>query len=174
MNEKERKVTNPRDRERTYKNDEITVFWKPTACIHASSCYNELIEVFNPGKRPWIDLKGSTTERIIETVNLCPTEALTWKWNEESQNEFVGSAQMNHIKFRRPELIVKKEEPISKPLLIRIMHDGPVVADGTFSIEHDGKKRIVSNSIISLCRCGASRHLPYCDGEHRIIGFVDK
>lgn len=174
MSDKERKFTNPRDREKQYKNEEITVYWKPTACIHASSCYNELIEVFNPGKRPWIDLKGSTTDKIIETINLCPTEALAWKWNDETQNDLVGSAQMNHIKFRRPELMAKKEEPRPKAVIIKMMHDGPVVVDGTFSIEHDGKKRIVSNSIISLCRCGASRHLPYCDGEHRIIGYNDK
>ena len=68
---------------RKYKNDEITVYWKPGACVHASYCYRELIEVFDPGRRPWVDMSGSTTERIIEVVNMCPTEALTWKWNDE-------------------------------------------------------------------------------------------
>jgi uncharacterized Fe-S cluster protein YjdI len=174
MAEREPGSNSARDREKRYKNKDITVFWKPTACIHASSCYNELIEVFNPGKRPWIDLDQATSEKIIETVNLCPTEALTWKWNDEAKNDLVGSSQMNHIKFKRPELVVSKEEPKLKPLLVKIMNDGPVVLDGTFSIEHDGKMRVVSNSIISLCRCGASRHMPYCDGEHRITGFYDK
>ena len=45
------------------------------------------IEVFDPSRRPWVDMNGSTTERIIEVVNLCPTEALAWKWNDESKND---------------------------------------------------------------------------------------
>ena len=140
MTDKEQKTGNPRDREKRYKNNEITVYWKPTACIHASSCYNELIEVFNPGKRPWIDLDQATSEKIIETVNLCPTEALTWKWNEESKNDSVGSAQMNHIKFKRPDLVVKKEELNTKPLIIKMMHDGPVVLDEPFLLNMMGKR----------------------------------
>ncbi|HCC70614.1 MAG TPA: hypothetical protein DEQ09_05615 [Bacteroidales bacterium] len=44
---------------RKYKNKEITVYWKPSSCIHASACTNELPEVFNPDKRPWVNIDGS-------------------------------------------------------------------------------------------------------------------
>ncbi|NMB71943.1 MAG: hypothetical protein GYA22_07330, partial [Bacteroidales bacterium] len=67
--------------DRTYTNGEITVFWKPGKCIHATTCYRELIEVFNPRKRPWVNMQGAPTERIIEVVDKCPTQALSWQWN---------------------------------------------------------------------------------------------
>jgi len=53
---------------RKYKNEDITVYWKPSACIHASYCYRELLEVFDPSRRPWVDMNGSTTDKIIEVV----------------------------------------------------------------------------------------------------------
>jgi len=158
---------------RRYRNDEITVFWKPSACIHASYCYRELIEVFDPGRRPWVDMNGSTTARIIEVVNLCPTDALAWKWNDDEKNKLVGSEQQNHIKFRRPELMnsieqVSEEHPVS----VKIMIDGPIIIKGNFTLAYNGNKKEVRENMISLCRCGVSDHMPFCDGQHRKIGFI--
>lgn len=159
---------------RSYKNDEITVYWKPSACIHASSCYRELIEVFDPGSRPWVDMKGAPVDRIIETVNLCPTEALTWKWNDDEKNRDVSPGHTNHIKYRRPELynVPASEEQI-KPVSVRIMPDGPVVIEGTFVLKTGSGEKLISNSINSFCRCGHSKSAPYCDGDHRLKGFSD-
>lgn len=157
---------------RRYKNDEITVYWKPSACIHASYCYRELIEVFDPSRRPWVDMNGSTTERIIEVVNLCPTEALAWKWNDDEKNASIGDDQLNHIKFRRPELL-NSSEPIDeeRPVSVKVMVDGPIVLRGTFTLVNDGNTKEVKDSLVSICRCGVSDHMPFCDGQHRRIGF---
>lgn len=158
---------------RKYVNDDITVFWKPSACIHASYCYRELLEVFDPSRRPWVDMNGSTTTRIIEVVNLCPTEALSWKWNDEGKNEKIGNDQLNHIKFRRPELMKAREEARrDEPVSVKILADGPIVLKGDFTIVYEGRKKEVKDGIVSICRCGASDHMPYCDGQHRKIGFV--
>ncbi len=158
---------------RKYSNDEITVFWKPSACIHASYCYRELLEVFDPSRRPWVDMNGSITSKIIEVVNLCPTEALAWKWNEEEKNEGVEKDQLNHIKFRRPELVNEKGKAVEEqPLSVKILTDGPIVLKGDFTIIYEGKKKEVKDGIVSICRCGASDHQPYCDGQHRKIGFT--
>jgi uncharacterized Fe-S cluster protein YjdI len=156
-----------------YKNDEITVYWKPSACVHASNCYMELIEVFDPGRRPWIDLSCASTFRIIEVVNLCPTEALSWKWNDDEKNKLVSSDQLNHIKFRRPELMaiidpVQEEFPVS----VKIMTDGPIVIKGDITLVYNGTQKKIQNSMISICRCGVSDRQPFCDGQHRKIGFI--
>jgi uncharacterized Fe-S cluster protein YjdI len=155
-----------------YKNNDITVYWKPSACVHASYCYRELIEVFDPSRRPWVDMDGATSEKIIEVVNLCPTEALTWKWNDDARNDTVGRDQVNNIKFRRPELLDIKE-PIQEeqPVSVKIMPDGPIVLKGNFTIAYDETRRDVQEGIISLCRCGTSDHMPFCDGRHRKVGF---
>jgi uncharacterized Fe-S cluster protein YjdI len=158
--------------ERKYTNGEITVYWKPSACVHASYCYRELIEVFDPSRRPWVDMKGSTTDKIIEVVNLCPTEALTWKWNDEEKNREVGSDQSNHIKFRRPELMEDDRLTVKdKPVTVKVMPDGPLVISGTFILVQGGAGKEIKDGMLSICRCGASDRKPYCDGRHRKIGF---
>lgn len=157
---------------RKYNNDQITVYWKPEACIHASYCYRELIEVFDPGRRPWVDMQGAATSKIIETVNMCPTEALTWKWNDEALNSSVTPENTNHIKFRRPELSgITENAPEEKPVLVKVMPDGPIVISGDFTVINDGVTKVISDGINSLCRCGESGHQPFCDGMHRKIGF---
>jgi uncharacterized Fe-S cluster protein YjdI len=158
---------------RRYSNGEITVYWKPSACVHASYCYRELIEVFDPGRRPWVDINGSTTEKIIEVVNLCPTEALAWKWNDEEKNNSIGRDQLNHIKFRRPELMGSGEAPPQQnPVSVKVMVDGPVVLKGNFTLLYSGNVKEAKDSIISICRCGVSDHQPFCDGRHRKTGFI--
>lgn len=157
---------------RKYTNGEITVYWKPDACIHATYCYRELIEVFDPGRRPWVDMHGAKTDRIIQTVNMCPTEALTWKWNDEEKNKDIGPGQTNHIKFRRPELMGSGAEKIpEQPVTVKIMRDGPIVVKGSFKLINSGNKKVISDSIISICRCGKSDQMPFCDGHHRKTGF---
>ena len=68
---------------RHYTNDEITVVWKPKACMHSTICWKGLIEVFNPKRRPWIKMDGATTDRIIEQVRKCPSGALGFFPNTE-------------------------------------------------------------------------------------------
>jgi uncharacterized Fe-S cluster protein YjdI len=157
-----------------YSNGEITVYWKPDACIHASHCYRELIEVFDPGRRPWVDIYGATTGQIIETVNMCPTEALTWKWNDEEKNMDIDPGQTNHINFMRPELMGQVDDvPDNDPVNVKVMPDGPLIIKGTFTMNYSTNSKEVKNGIVSLCRCGASNHMPFCDGMHRKIDFND-
>ena len=38
-----------------YTNGEVTILWQPDLCIHCANCARGLPEVFDPGRRPWID-----------------------------------------------------------------------------------------------------------------------
>ena len=159
--------------ERQYTNGEITVYWKPAACVHASYCYRELIEVFDPSRRPWVDMKGAPTDKIIETVNLCPTEALAWKWNNEEKNIDIGGDQSNHVIFRRPELLQSVQSTdAGTPVSVKVMTDGPIVIKGNFTLVNGDNSKEIKESIISICRCGESDLQPFCDGRHRKIGFT--
>jgi uncharacterized Fe-S cluster protein YjdI len=64
-----------------YTNGEITVIWQPDLCVHSGICFTELPDVFDPSDRPWINLKNATTNEIIDVVESCPTEALTFVFN---------------------------------------------------------------------------------------------
>jgi uncharacterized Fe-S cluster protein YjdI len=68
-----------------YSNDDITVTWKPDICMHSTLCWKGLITVFNPQKKPWIKMDGSTTERIIEQVKKCPSGALSYHLKEDQK-----------------------------------------------------------------------------------------
>ena len=59
-----------------YSNGEITINWKPDICIHSGICAKGLREVFDPGRKPWIDMSKAETQRIIEQVKKCPSGAL--------------------------------------------------------------------------------------------------
>lgn len=145
--------------DRDYTNGEITVFWRPAKCIHATTCYRELIEVFNPRKRPWVDMNGASTEEIIRVVKMCPTKALDYAYNKDlakNKNE------------KKAEVTVPEELPE-----IRVMKNGPLVFRGTFRILGTDGKELKTMKIQSICRCGASLNMPFCDGTHRKTGFTD-
>ncbi len=60
-----------------YSNGEVTVVWKPDVCIHSAICFRGLEDVFDPRRKPWIDLNKGETKKIIEQVKKCPSGALS-------------------------------------------------------------------------------------------------
>jgi uncharacterized Fe-S cluster protein YjdI len=61
-----------------YKNDEITVVWKPKMCTHSKKCWKGLGEVFKPLEKSWIKMDGASSESIIKQVDECPSGALSY------------------------------------------------------------------------------------------------
>jgi len=145
--------------DRKYTNGEITVYWQPKKCIHPTTCYRELIEVFNPRKRPWVNMNGASTDEIVRVVRLCPTQALSFKYNKD-------------LIANKPDSQTIK--PTEQDAEVRIMEDGPMVLKGNFVLFDTDNKELRHLKMSSLCRRGASNHLPYCDGTHRKIGYTGK
>lgn len=163
-------MPNPNDRE--YTNGEITVFWKPSKCIHATTCFRELIEVYNPRKRPWVNMKGASTERIIEVTDKCPTQAIYWKYNKDL--DYVPSANPEGEELTPESVLEKKTKEESADAIIQIMKNGPILVEGDFKIIGEDGNDLKTTIMTSFCRCGHSQSQPYCDGTHRKIGFKDE
>lgn len=158
-------------RNRQYTNGDITVFWIPSKCIHATTCFRELIEVFNPGRRPWVNMNGAPSRKIIEVVNKCPTQALIWKNNQDlTEEELKSQRQPETGNEVTPGSISRAEKTTS----VRIMKDGPIVVEGNFTIIAGDERQFKPTPMTSFCRCGSSRNMPYCDGTHRKIDFNEK
>lgn len=62
-----------------YTNGEIVVVWQPPLCTHSGICVKTLPAVYKPQERPWVKLENSTTDKIVEQVEKCPSGALTWR-----------------------------------------------------------------------------------------------
>lgn len=142
--------------ERSYSNNEITVHWKPRECVHAGTCFRELRKVFDPSRRPWIDLSQGETAAIIDIVERCPTDALTYERK-------VNSGNIEGTTSSKP--------PTAAKVNFNIMRNGPILAEGQFTIIKDDGSEQEVKSITSFCRCGLSRNQPFCDGTHNKEGF---
>ncbi len=144
---------------REYSNDEITVTWQPHLCIHATVCFTQLPKVFRPSKRPWVRLSEGHTEEIINTVDACPTDALTWRWNkkQESDTNQTDNNMTNQENKSNAEATVIKNGPLKLPKDIKLIN-----AEGEEI--NPGKDKFI-------CRCGHSQNKPFCDGSHAKHGF---
>ncbi len=73
-----------------YSNGEITIKWQPGICIHSGICFMGLSEVFDPRRKPWIDMSKAVTARIIEQVKKCPSGALSIEPGSAANGETPG------------------------------------------------------------------------------------
>lgn len=75
------KNMNPDNLTKEYTNGEVTIVWQSGKCIHAAQCVKNNPDVFRPKEKPWITVEQSTSEKIIQTVQKCPSGALTFYMN---------------------------------------------------------------------------------------------
>lgn len=149
MDEARQETRYRNDVDRRYVGDGVEVTWEPHLCTHAGECLSGAPEVFAARARPWIRLEGADPDHVAEVVARCPTGALHAVRTD-------GAPQ---------------EEDTLAGVEIRVEADGPLLVRGSVTVLDAEGKRYREDVRLALCRCGASRRKPFCDGTHRLIGF---
>ena len=138
------------DKRDNYVGKEITIHDNRGICAHVGFCSDNLPNVFRLNKKPWIDPNGASKEKIIETINKCPSGALSYSIKGKEHRD----------QKREPNVTVSK--------------DGPYFVTGGIEIVwHQTRAKKVSEEHCTLCRCGSSKNKPFCDGSHWDVGFKD-
>jgi rubredoxin/uncharacterized Fe-S cluster protein YjdI len=142
---------------KTYQNQDIIVYWYPKLCSHAGKCWGELPEVFDVGKRPWVNLSGSDAETIMRTIDKCPSHALQYSLPEGSS--------VNPDIAKGPG---SKDYKIDLNLAgrIRVIRNGPILIEGPNRVFDPDGNIIAESDRFVLCRCGKTENPPFCDGKH--------
>lgn len=125
----------------------VDVQYDRRRCIHAAECGRGLHEVFDAERDCWIDPDAASVEAVVAVVERCPTGALTYIRKDGGPEESIPT---------RNEAIVSPAGPVYLRGRVR-------VGDGDAPIQ----------TRVALCRCGASKIKPYCDGSHRKADFRD-
>lgn len=132
---------------KSYASEEITVSFDGARCIHAAECARGLPEVFDTGKRPWIQPSRSNPGAVTEVILRCPSGAL---------------------KFEREDGV---RETAPDENSITLVADGPLYVRGDVEIRNGEGEVLYEETRVALCRCGASGNKPFCDNSHKEIGF---
>jgi hypothetical protein len=102
--------------------------------------------VFKYGSEPWIDPDAGLAQQIVELVRRCPSGALTYS-----------------IEGTQPK-------PEQWPASIEVTKDGPYAVLGV-ELPGIAFAQGAPRERYTLCRCGASKNKPFCDGSHHEAGF---
>lgn len=131
-----------------YWSDEIVVTYDAARCIHAAECLRGLPQVFDTGKRPWIQPANAAADQVAEVVMRCPTGALHFARKDGGPAESTPATNTVQVRLNGP-LYVRGDVAVT-------------LADGS----------VLKDTRAALCRCGASSHKPFCDNSHRAAGFA--
>jgi CDGSH-type Zn-finger protein/uncharacterized Fe-S cluster protein YjdI len=124
---------------------DLTLVYEGKRCIHARFCVTGAPKVFLANvKGPWIRPDDMQTESLVAIANLCPSGAIRYRRKDGRPDESAPPVNLITIREAGPYAV-----------------HAPIVRDGA----PDGFRA-------TLCRCGASRNKPFCDGSHHAIEFA--
>ncbi len=122
----------------------LTLIYEGRKCIHARFCVTWGPKVFLANvKGPWIHPDAMETERLAEIAHVCPSGAIRYKRKDGVHDE--------------------QPPPVN---LIAVRESGPYAVRAQIML--DGAP---ADFRATLCRCGASKNKPFCDGSHHEVKF---
>ena len=137
------------DKRQSYRAKGITIHDNRSICAHAGRCTDGLPAVFKYKSEPWIEPAAGTVAEIIEVIHRCPSGALSYTLDDVDEG----------VQPCKPSITVTKDGPYE------------VVGDVQLLSQTWGEGALTER--YTLCRCGASKNKPFCDGSHWSIGFKD-
>ena len=132
---------------KAYRGAQLEVSFDADLCIHAAECVRGLPGVFDRDRRPWILADNGSPPELATVIERCPSGALRYQRHD-------GNAG---------------EQPASTATVTPI-ENGPLFVRGNLVVRHDdGTEETTLRA--ALCRCGQSKHKPFCDNSHLESGF---
>lgn len=123
---------------------DLTLIYEGKKCIHSRFCVTETPQVFLANvKGPWIYPDAVPVDTLVEIAHKCPSGAIRYRRKDDHADEAVP--------------------PVN---LLATREAGPYAVRGDLRISGEPV-----GFRATLCRCGASKNKPYCDGSHHEIGF---
>jgi len=132
-----------------YAGKHITIHDNRRLCAHAGQCTHGLASVWRMGEKPWIDPDGADVDAIIAVIEQCPSGALSY------------SIDGKHT----------EAEAVAEGVVVST--NGPYHVTGAISLNDPSRDTADVPDRYALCRCGASKNKPFCDGSHWDIKFKD-
>jgi len=142
-------------RRQTYAAEGITVTFDPDVCIHSAVCLRTLPAVFDVRRKRWIRAEAATPAEVAAAVERCPSGAL--RYTLDGTGTEGGSV-----------------EAAGGGVSVRASTDGPLLLEGPFTLVDDEGAVIPTAGRAALCRCGGTSNPPFCDGTHKVNGFLPK
>jgi CDGSH-type Zn-finger protein len=144
-----RETSGANDRRASYPGKRLVIHDNRGICAHAGVCTDNLPGVFRMGTEPWIDPDGAEAEAVMDVIRRCPSGALSYTLEGD---EYAGEE-------REPTVVATRK--------------GPYAVTGGIPLASVEFGEGASREHYTLCRCGASRNKPFCDGSHWEVGFSD-
>lgn len=129
----------------TVEGQALTLRFDNKRCIHARFCVLGQPAVFKANvKGPWLDPDATGVEDLVAVAHLCPSGAIQY-----TRKDGVHDEAPPHVN------------------LVQVRENGPLAIRADIALDDAG-----IGYRATLCRCGASKRKPYCDGSHASIGFT--
>lgn len=123
---------------------DLTLLYEGKKCIHARFCVTGAPKVFLANvKGPWISPDAVEVDHLVEIAHACPSGAIRYQRKDGKHDEIAPQVNLAAIREAGPYALRGDLRLNGEPIGFRA----------------------------TLCRCGASKNKPFCDGSHHDAGF---